>query len=102
MPKYQIIISHGDSSKSYEYFEAKEKPEEIAATKATEYIKRRKELSTFFSPFKAPRTLNVVEYDTEKKSAKKGGYKFKLELFYFQATMNTGRKVRQEWYEPKI
>jgi hypothetical protein len=102
MPKYQIRFCDKDGNGSFCYVEctAKEAPQK-AADKATEEINKRKnKTGLFVAPYKAPRRLNVWEWDTEKKEVKKKGHRFKLQLIFVEATYNSGRKVRDEWYEP--
>jgi hypothetical protein len=100
--KYQIIFNRGHGSKSFEYFDSEKKTAPIAAaTVANAYIERQYSFQRMFSSFKAPRSVQVVEFDNVKKKAapKATGHRFKLRLVFFQATYNSGRKERSEWYE---
>lgn len=106
MPKYQIRFCDSKGCGSFKYVDvksAKEAPQ-AAAAMATDYIEEQKAIPTglFRQPFKAKRIVHVWEWDTEMKEVKKKGHRFKLELFFVQATFNTGRKSRKEWYEPVI
>jgi hypothetical protein len=100
MAKYQIDFKDG-TSHSYAYFEAEKKVEEAACKKANEELEKQRWRAQFrsFGYFKAIKTLTVKEWDKEKKQVKRGGHKFKLHLSFFQATFNSGRKERNEWYE---
>jgi hypothetical protein len=110
MPKYQIRFCDSKGCGSFEYVDVKSKKgvEQKAADKATEYINKLKgydELhgwNPFRQPFRPKRVVHVWEWDTEKKQLKKGGHRFKLELSFTQVTYGSGRKVRNEWYEPVI
>ncbi len=102
MARYQIRFVDKEGNGFFRYVEcsAEEAPKQ-AAEKATEEINKQKEKrGIFVVPYKAPRTLHVWEWDVEKKEVKKKGHRFKLQLMYVQATYNSGRKVRNEWYEP--
>src|SRR5690348_8579516 len=104
MTKYQIEFKRAGCSKSYCYFEANKRSLYKAACKAADA--KLDQLRLFFRPiflthatFKAPKTLTVREWDTEKKQVKRGGHKFKLHLTFFEANFDSGIKQRDEWYE---
>jgi hypothetical protein len=105
MPKYQIRFcdSKGHGSFCYVDCSQKQAPQK-AAEKATEYINNQKGIPTglFRQPYKPKRIVHVWEWDSEEGEPKKKGYRFKLELMFIAATYNSGRKVRQEWYEPIV
>jgi hypothetical protein len=65
-----------------------------------EINKQKSRTGLFVAPYKAPRRLNVWEWDTEKKEVKKKGHRFKLELMFIVFTLVNGNKKRDEWYEP--
>lgn len=99
MPKYQIDFNWGRSH-SFEYIQAEENIEKSAADKANQCIEKKSAGASIFSDVKWPRTLIVREYDTEKKSVKRGGHKFKLRLGTLRLAYQSGSKERNEWYEP--
>lgn len=105
--KFQIRLVDKSGCGSFLYFEADENnKEEMACKTANEDLKKRRERdefmrgSFFHQPYKPFRTVSIVEYDNEKKCTKRGGIKFKITLNYFEAKLSSGRKVRDEWYEP--
>lgn len=106
MAKYQIRFCDKKGHGSFEYIDVKsiKGVEKKAADKATEYLNKRKatvgNFGFFLHSFKPQRIVHVWEWDTEKGQPKRGGHRFKLELMFFQATYMSGRKVRNEWYEP--
>lgn len=105
MKKYQIQFKRKDSG-FYRYFEADINPEEKAVETANDELDKERERyinmtsfdRVFYSPKKSIKTLTVVEYDTEKKAPKRGGYRFKLHLGFIEAKYNDGSKNRNEWY----
>lgn len=100
--KYQIIIGTGGGSKSFRYFDAtKDKAKEAACVLATDSVNEiiRNNSYRLLSSFKAPRTIKVVEYDNEKKRPKKDGQQFKLHKTSISASLGSGRKIKNEWYE---
>lgn len=102
MAKYQIRFVDKQGHGSFCYVDCeKDDAGKMAAEKATEYINRIKNTRLPFQVIEKPkRVVDVWEWDTEKKEVKKKGHRFKLQLMYVQATYNSGRKVRNEWYEP--
>lgn len=50
--------------------------------------------------YRPPKTVDVVEYDHEKKTAKRKGHRFKLTLKFIEATYQSGMRKSMEWYEP--
>jgi hypothetical protein len=106
MTKYQIRFCDSKGHGSFEYIDVKSKKgvEQKAADKATEYINERRSRYSSFIPFRKPerpkRIVHVWEMDMEIKQPKKGGHRFKLELYFTEITYGSGRKVRNEWYEP--
>lgn len=104
--KYQIRFCDKNGNGSFQYVDVKSRKgvEKKAAEKATEYINKQKEVrgnfGFFINSFKPKRVVHVWEWDTEKGEPKRGGHRFKLELMFIQATYTTGRKMRNEWYEP--
>jgi hypothetical protein len=104
MPKYQIEFKRAGSSKSYCYFDANKRNLYKEACKAADA--KLNQLRLFFRPifltnatFKAPKTLIVREWDTDKKCVKRGGLTFKLSLAFLQASFTDGSIERNEWYE---
>ena len=107
MLKYQIRFCDSKGHGSFQYIDVKSKKgvEQKAADKATEYIANGCGLRRggfFYSAPKPKRVVHVWEMDMETKQPKKGGYRFKLELAFTEITYGSGRKVRNEWYEPVI
>lgn len=107
--KFQIRFVDKQGNGSFEHFDAQRNVEKKAAEIATAFIERKKEQAQnngsfwpFTPAYRPHRTVQVWEYDIEKKEPKKGGRRFKLQLHYFQATYRGGHKVRNEWYEPMI
>jgi hypothetical protein len=106
MTKYQIRFCDSKGHGSFEYIDVKSKKgiEQKAADKATEYISnmigRYDNWNPFRKPEKPKRIVHVWEMDMETKQPKKGGHRFKLELCFTEITYGSGRKVRNEWYEP--
>jgi hypothetical protein len=93
-----------DGGGSYYYFSAL--PKEDIGQKAAdvaneEYLNKGYENAQFasFGYFKPIKSAPVVQWDREKKAPMKGGIKFKIRLFFFQATYASGRKERTEWYQ---
>jgi len=106
MTKYQIRFCDSKGNGSFEYIDVKSKKgvEKKAADKATEYIanirSRYSNWNPFRQPEKAKRIVHVWEWDSDKKQPKRGGHRFKLELYFIEMTYVSGRKARNEWYEP--
>lgn len=98
---YQIIFNLGGSCRSYKYFQADEQPEEAAKAVADMYIEDAYANQRWPNSFKAPKTLQVVEYDNETKAPvrKSKAHRFKLHLTYLDAKASNGVRMRQEWYE---
>lgn len=93
-----------DGCGSYYYFSALPKEdvgEKAAEVANVEYLQRGYENAQLrsFGHFRPIKTVSVVEWDREKKNPMKGGIKFKIRLAFFQATYNSGRKERSEWYQ---
>jgi hypothetical protein len=102
MTKYQIRFCDSKGHGSFEYVDVVpgDFVEQRAADKATEYINREPIGFRSFSRQKPKRIVHVWEMDMETKKPKKGGHRFKLELYFTEITYGSGRKVRNEWYEP--
>lgn len=100
MIKYQIRFCDSKGNGSFSYIDVKSKKgvEQKAADKATEYIANK--MQRGFSYDKPKRVVHVWEMDMETKKPKKDGHRFKLELSFTEITYGSGRKVRNEWYEP--
>ena len=105
--KFQIRFVDKDNSQWYLYFDADEcDKEKKACDKANEDLhKQLKGQTNNYSlqsllgiPYRPLKTLSVVEYDVEKKSAKRGGIKFKLRLNTIHA-IQSNKKIVKYWYE---
>ena len=101
---FQIRNVDKDGGGSFYYFSVL--PGEDIGKKAgevatEEYLKKGYENASFrsFGYFKPRRSMKVVQYDRQKKDVMKGGIKFSVRLSFVQATYNSGRKDRTEWYE---
>lgn len=106
MTKYQIRFCDSKGHGYFRYVDVKSKKEagQKAAKVATDDINERKSRYSAWIPFSQPekpkRIVHVWEMDMEKKQPKKGGHRFKLELYFTEITYGSGRKVRNEWYQP--
>lgn len=104
MIKYQIRFCDSKGHGSFRYIDVKTKKgiEQKAADKATEYINQQSVSWRSFIKPKPKRIVHVWEMDMETKNPKKGGHRFKLELYFTEITYGSGRKIRNEWYKPII
>lgn len=115
MPKYQIRFCDSKGHGYFKYIDVKSKKgvEKKAAEAATKHIIEEAEKckgsngtfdawGIFRVPSKPMKTINVWEWDIEKKEPKRGGHRFKIRLAFFEVTYKGGGKRREEWYEPVI
>lgn len=100
MTKYQIRFCDKDGNGSFKYFDADENIEQKAADTANDYIQTR--IIRGFDSFVPPKKLDVWEMDMTTKQPKVNGHRFKIQLTKSVTTYQSGRKVRNEWYEPII
>lgn len=113
--KYQIRYCDNKGNGYFKYVDVQssEQAPQVASDFATKHLsdERAKEggvigtfdiWSAFRPPFKPKRTINVWEWDNEKKEPKRGGHRFKLVYCYVEATYLGGGKRRKEWYEPSV
>ena len=90
------------SSGHYEYFECREiesakKSEEVA--NAYFEKKRRNDFPSIFrKAFKPVKSVEVIEWDKEKRKPVRKGDRFKLYLQYLEYQYANGSKERDEWY----
>lgn len=101
MIKYQIRFCDSKGHGSFQYVNVGpgDYVQQMAADKATEYISRPQR---GFVRDKPKRIVHVWEMDMKTKQPKKGGHRFKLELCFTEVIYGSGRKVKNEWYEPII
>jgi hypothetical protein len=109
--KFFQIRFFRDKSGSFKYFEADADYEKKAIEVANEHHERKLELCDgFLHRYDPIKTITVVEYDKVRKKAVIKGIKFKLRLTFIEATFyftyipvnyNSGKKVKNTWYELK-